>query len=187
MTITFIKDTKGAIFGGFSTSPWCAARNYYGGFQTFVFSLSSSSSAGNHEDPEKQSKSIVHARIKISRYYYCRNEIYLMSLIGHVENGQKDSIARTVSVISVSLDADIKVYKWTGGHSYFQFCPGTAIAMGGGGGFAWYLDEDLHHGSSVRSQTFDNPCLASSNDYRCVDMEVWGLMEPNFGGGKSDH
>eukprot|EP01138_Halocafeteria_seosinensis_P014667 gb/GECG01014972.1/.p1 GENE.gb/GECG01014972.1/~~gb/GECG01014972.1/.p1 ORF type:complete len:194 (+),score=27.80 gb/GECG01014972.1/:1-582(+) len=167
-SLVFIKDTRGKVFGGFSTAPWHAARNYYGGFQSFVFTLGSSL---NRTPAELVASS--------------KDGSEGTSAEGSAEDSQKDeeddelnTISRTVSAPAEELGSGINVYKWSGGHSYFQFSPGTAIAMGGGGGFAWYLDQDLLHGTSGTSQTFANPCLATSKDFKCVDMEIWGLFEP---------
>ena len=38
-------------------------------------------------------------------------------------------------------------------------------------------DGDLYGGTSGPSKTYDNPCLASAEDFECLEMEVWG-MEP---------
>jgi hypothetical protein len=54
------------------------------------------------------------------------------------------------------------------------------IGMGGGGGFAWALDEDLLHGVSSDCATFASPPLASARDFSCVDVEVWALVEPEL-------
>ena len=59
----------------------------------------------------------------------------------------------------------------------------NAIAMGGGGSFAIYLDSDLHEGTSGRCETFDSPPLSSPSEnsdeildvhtFTCVDLEIW--------------
>lgn len=48
--------------------------------------------------------------------------------------------------------------------------------MGGGGGFGLWLDASFEQGSSSACDTFDNPPLASSREFRCVKAELWGFM-----------
>ena len=50
------------------------------------------------------------------------------------------------------------------------------IGFGGGGKFALYLDSSLEFGSSDRSDTFDNDCLAGSREFKCIKLEAWGFV-----------
>lgn len=54
------------------------------------------------------------------------------------------------------------------------FHDGFALGTGGDG-FALYLDETLDHGESEASTTFGNTCLASTAQFRCINVEVWYL------------
>ena len=180
---------------------WHAAHNYYGGFQSFVFSLSPSldrpaSEVGDSAREEKgtqesraegsatdsqKGKSSDDCRHVASMEHICSTSSFFFfsdDTTTDEDDDELNTISRTVSAPAEGVGSGVNVYKWSGGHSYFQFSPGTAIAMGGGGGFAWFLDQDLLYGSSGTSQTFANPCLATSKDFKCVDMEVWGLFEP---------
>jgi hypothetical protein len=45
---------------------------------------------------------------------------------------------------------------------------------GGGGGFAFMLDGDLQFGSSSSNcETFDSPCLASSEEFECYRCNLF--------------
>lgn len=60
----------------------------------------------------------------------------------------------------------------------FQFCDEQGIGLGGGvhrGRFGMYIGDNLHRGSSERTECFNNECLASGPDFECIDMEVWGF------------
>ncbi|CAM9914056.1 unnamed protein product [Choristocarpus tenellus] len=48
---------------------------------------------------------------------------------------------------------------------------------GGGGGFAFQLDDELDAGDSNASDTFGSPRLSSSEFFRCVQVEVWVFPE----------
>jgi len=88
-------------------------------------------------------------------------------------------------VFSVKEDGDVMRYRWTGNNFYFQVSNRDGLGMGGGGGFAWFVDGDLAQGSSGECDTFGTPPegLSSSSkgkgSFDCVDFEVWGFK---FGG-----
>ena len=52
--------------------------------------------------------------------------------------------------------------------------------MGGGGHFGLYLDAALEWGSSHTSETYANPPLAGSLEFRCVKVEAWGFHGHGF-------
>lgn len=71
---------------------------------------------------------------------------------------------------------DIDVYHWDPkSNSYFMLCTENEIALGGGGHFAFYLDADLHKGSSGNCETFACPSLAKEDHFFCINLEAWGF------------
>ncbi|AQL01030.1 TLD-domain containing nucleolar protein [Zea mays] len=64
----------------------------------------------------------------------------------------------------------------SGANNYFTFCSTDYMAMGGGGHFALYLDGDLMTGSSSTSETFNNPCLSHTQEFKIKDVELWGFV-----------
>lgn len=60
-------------------------------------------------------------------------------------------------------------------NDYFQFGTPESLAVGGGGHFAIFLQEDLLRGSSGISATFGNPCLAGSTEFTVGQLEVWAV------------
>ena len=67
-------------------------------------------------------------------------------------------------------------YKWTRENSHFVLASHDMLGFGGGGKFALYLDSSLEFGSSDRSDTFDNDCLAGSREFKCIKLEAWGFV-----------
>ncbi|XP_078433864.1 TLD-domain containing nucleolar protein [Wolffia australiana] len=68
------------------------------------------------------------------------------------------------------------IFRPTGANRYFSLCSPEFLAIGGGGHFALYLDEDLLNGSSATSETFGNSCLATSEDFEVKEVELWGFV-----------
>lgn len=60
-------------------------------------------------------------------------------------------------------------------NDYFMFGSPESLAVGGGGHFALFLQEDLLRGSSGISATFGNACLASANEFTVAQVELWTL------------
>jgi hypothetical protein len=70
---------------------------------------------------------------------------------------------------------EFRVYKATRTNDHYQLAARDSLAIGGGGGFAIWLDSDLEHGVSHESCTFGNPPLGSSEDFEILGVELWGF------------
>ena len=62
----------------------------------------------------------------------------------------------------------------------FQIGFERAIAMGGGGTFAFCMGADFLECSTGMCDTFGSPALAQTELFECADVEVWGLRPPEF-------
>ncbi|KAM4692976.1 nuclear receptor coactivator 7 [Discoglossus pictus] len=72
---------------------------------------------------------------------------------------------------------DFKVFKWSGGNSYFINGDISSLEVGGGGGrFGLWLDSDLYHGRSNSCSTFNNDTLSMKEDFIVQDIEVWSFQ-----------
>mmetsp|Transcript_38905 Transcript_38905/g.92155 ORF Transcript_38905/g.92155 Transcript_38905/m.92155 type:complete len:580 (+) Transcript_38905:316-2055(+) len=60
-------------------------------------------------------------------------------------------------------------------NDFFQFATPDSVAVGGGGHFALWLDQDLAFGNSGVSDTFGNASLAGSDEFRIKQIELWGI------------
>ncbi|BBN13055.1 protein MpOXR3 [Marchantia polymorpha subsp. ruderalis] len=79
------------------------------------------------------------------------------------------------SFVFTNVAGEPKVYRSTGSNRYYVLCTDDAIAFGGGGHFALYLDAELLNGTSANCETFGNPCLATTEDFVLKDVELWGF------------
>ena len=62
----------------------------------------------------------------------------------------------------------------------FQIGFERAIAMGGGGTFAFCMGADFSECSTGMCDTFGSPALAQTELFECADVEVWNLRPPEF-------
>jgi TLD len=84
-------------------------------------------------------------------------------------------------VFSLSGSSAPQCYKWTGKNDMFMISDSNCFAMGGGGGgFAFQLDDELDTGVSDCSDTYNNGQLSSSEFFKCLNLEVWLLEGVGF-------
>ena len=72
-----------------------------------------------------------------------------------------------------SFHPTFKAHRWTGANDYFCISSESWLAMGGGGGgFAFQIDDELDAGESNPSDTFGSPRLSSNEFFRCVRLRL---------------
>uniref|UniRef100_K3WKA9 Oxidation resistance protein 1 n=1 Tax=Globisporangium ultimum (strain ATCC 200006 / CBS 805.95 / DAOM BR144) TaxID=431595 RepID=K3WKA9_GLOUD len=67
-------------------------------------------------------------------------------------------------------------FPWSRKNSMIMLSTDKSIGMGGGGGFAWFLNADLSRGTSAQSDTFMNRRLTSESDFDIACVEVWSFV-----------
>lgn len=77
------------------------------------------------------------------------------------------------------LKPSMEVYRWSP-HlktrtDFFIFGAVDSLAVGGGGNFGLWLDQELARGTSMGCTTFSNPCLASAEEFKIMNVELWCL------------
>ena len=73
-------------------------------------------------------------------------------------------------------------YEWTRQNRFFVFLDqnngnNAGITIGGGKSPALTLISNLSKGVSQNCDTFNNPQLSSSQEFNCIALEVWGLVD----------
>ncbi|TVU39503.1 hypothetical protein EJB05_12926, partial [Eragrostis curvula] len=81
--------------------------------------------------------------------------------------------------VFTTIYGEPRLFRPTGANRYYYLCLNDALAFGGGGNFALFVDEDLLHGSSGSCETFGNSCLAHSPEFelRNVEFLVLGVID----------
>ncbi|CAD5116941.1 DgyrCDS5780 [Dimorphilus gyrociliatus] len=86
-----------------------------------------------------------------------------------------------------TLEPSAKKFAWQGigktnasnDTQYFQAGDNSKLTIGGGGGEALQLDENLTKGRSEKCSTFDNEPLVEDSDFVCSIVEVFGFNRDN--------
>jgi hypothetical protein len=70
----------------------------------------------------------------------------------------------------------VRVHRWAHGNELFMLCDHHSIAFGSGPEFGLRIDDMFEAGTSGRSDTYGNECLASAPEFRIVKAELWGFV-----------
>lgn len=130
-----------------------------------------------------------------SAHFYGNTQSLVFHSMSEPSTAESDQDASTGSGRRVFTckhgSASIRVFRWSGGNRYFQSVNTrgsfTSVGMGAGGSFAWALDAELLRGTSGPCATFNSPQLSSSAQFKCVELEVWQLVESGMLGDCSVH
>jgi hypothetical protein len=83
----------------------------------------------------------------------------------------------------MSINPIFKYYPWTKQNNNFIVSRDEFIGFGGGydaktksGGFGLWLDASFTQGTSENSVTYGNQCIASSDRFKCVAVELWSFV-----------
>jgi len=61
-------------------------------------------------------------------------------------------------------------------NEYYQLANPDALAMGGGGHFAFFLEADLDAGTTGACDTFASPLLTGDEDFDVAGVELWAVQ-----------
>ena len=95
---------------------------------------------------------------RVSPRYYGTGESFVFQMLNSEIDDETDGV---------------RVFRWTKRNDYFVLGRNECVAVGGGRGFALWLDEELVRGNSSRSDTFGNEPLSSSHEFEVSCVELW--------------
>jgi hypothetical protein len=61
-----------------------------------------------------------------------------------------------------------------------MYADDKSIGLGGSkakGRFAFYLNQNLKQGSSVKVESYENDILSKYTDFKCIHLEIWSIDE----------
>ena len=113
---------------------------------------------------------------RVHQRYYGTGESFVFTV--HDESSSAAS-EKTADDAKKQNDG-VVAFRWSQRNDYFMFGRADCAAVGGGNGFALWLDEELLRGNSAPSETFDNPCLSGGvKDFEIVYVELWTFAARN--------
>jgi hypothetical protein len=196
-TLMVIRTTKGAIFGGFTDTPWMSHDHnnarFYGSSASCLFSFSSSTTPtattrssssslpsllddDSHNDNSNNSSTL---RPRLS------STVLSSSSVEDQQDQQQHSTSGALPSSSTP-SSTLNVYRWTGRNRYIQLCDVThkMLAFGGGGiegAFGLCVQEDFTRGSTGPCDTFGNaPLCEDGSSFEIVDVEFWEFLTGVF-------
>ncbi|XP_077296921.1 GTPase-activating protein skywalker isoform X4 [Arctopsyche grandis] len=114
---------------------------------------------------------------------YCSSRWYERNMKD--DRGNRQAYFGTGETFLFSLYPDRAKYPWIGcaegsdrvghGAELFMAADSKMITIGGGGGQAIWMDENIRYGKTDRCQTFNNPPLCPSGDFEIRVLEVYGF------------
>ena len=116
---------------------------------------------------------------RVAPRYYGTGESFVFVLVpGGSEEGAGGSnggtgVAGSNPAAGGGGGGGARVFPWTQRNDYFVFGRNECAAVGGGAGFALWLDEELARGNSARSDTFGNDPLSSEHEFDVACVELW--------------
>ena len=145
--VTLVEDERGGAFGAFTSEPWRLDPKPYGDGRCFVFTL------------RKTSSSVIDGTSRLERDRGRERD---------VEQGKNND------------DDERVAYRWDPKResSNYSFQAGRvdALSLGGGNGFALWLDGDLLNGASAACDTFGTTGpLSFEEAFKVRAVQVWGF------------
>ena len=172
-TLLAVCDARGAVFGAFAAEPWRVQPRYFGTGETFVFAIvppgasgfgnaaggggsgeTGGSGGGDAADGSSPSPS---------------------SAAPPAAAAPPPSDAPMSPPRSPPARGVVRLWKWARRNDYFQLASPDGVAVGGGGAFAFRLEEGLRTGTAGACDTFACPRLASGDAFDIASVELWAF------------
>ena len=200
-TLLVIRTTRGAIFGGYAGEAWtCGAdhhHSYYGNNETRLFTFDINDHVGQsqsntqkvadtNDNAKTMSLPLPSIKQSLSKTSAPAGSTALQPI-------RKPPLLQRMGKSLVDDDDDdegealppIQVYNYTGMNRYIQFSDSSRrmLAFGGGGeegAFGLCVEQEFQRGSTGHCDTFDNEPLCQQENFKIVDVEVWGFLTGQF-------
>ena len=116
---------------------------------------------------------------RVHQRYYGTGESFVFA-IDDKAGSEASETSETNADDATRTEKGVVAFRWSQRNDYFMFGRADCAAVGGGNGFALWLDEELLRGNSAPSETFDNPCLSGGvKDFEIVYVELWTFAASN--------
>ncbi|GAB0495546.1 hypothetical protein MMPV_006848 [Pyropia vietnamensis] len=164
-----LRTTEGAVVGAFVTAPWAPASRFFGGGEAFLWRADPwavyrwAGLGGPHTDGSPGGGS---------------RDQKVGAGVSLVAAASSPGAAAAAGVSAAGVGG-------SGSSALFQYAAKEFLAVGGGGGFGLWIDDELDHASTAACATFASPPLIGGSeatggkvDFRIVAAEVWAWVPP---------
>ena len=117
---------------------------------------------------------------RVHQRYYGTGESFVFALDDETSSAASVASDGTRAGEEKRKEKGVVAFRWSQRNDYFMFGRADCAAVGGGNGFALWLDEELLRGNSAPSETFDNACLSGGvKDFEIARVELWTFAARN--------
>ena len=159
------RDSDGWVFGCWTSERWERHELYYGGSESFVFTWQPSFKVYEAREETTRRKKRERQRRQAERAEQQMN--------GEADL-QSDDQQQTEEE-AADDDDEAESTLGNSGAGYYQLARNEHIALGGGERFALWLDSAFRDCTSGPCSTFDSPTLSKRPQFKCYELEVWGM------------
>ena len=164
------RDSDGWVFGCWTSERWQRRDLYYGGAESFVFTWQPTFKVYEAREETRRKKS----RERRQRREEERSQHSRIGIILEEEEEKQHGEQQPLQEAD-SEDEDKDSVTGMSGAGYYQLAKNEHIALGGGDRFALWLDSAFRDGTSGPCSTFDSPTLSKRQQFKCYELEVWGM------------
>ena len=155
------RDSDGWVFGCWTSERWERRDLYYGGSESFVFTWQPNFQVYEAREETRRRQSRERRQRREAR---------------HTEEEQTaDEQRHDDEQEEEADDEDEEREVGMSGAGYYQLAKIDQLAIGGGERFALWLDSAFRDGTSGPCSTFDSPTLSKRPQFKCYELEVWGM------------
>ena len=156
------RDSDGWVFGCWTSERWERHSLYYGGSESFVFTCLPAFKVYEAREETRRKRSRERRQ--------SRDAAALQHDLDDPSAEQKQQRES-----EDEEEADEEKAEGGSGAGYYQLAKAEHIALGGGERFALWLDSAFRDGTSGPCTTFDSPTLSKRPQFKCYELEVWGM------------
>ncbi|XP_028674954.2 TBC1 domain family member 24-like [Erpetoichthys calabaricus] len=175
-TILLLKTVDGDVCGAFLSSDWAERHktnakgaNFFGTGESFVFTL-------RPEMERYEWVSVQNPKVTEDVAPCPRRRAHSFSpgfsTSASSRQPPASGLSRDMNHLSFPTEKPADMPSKT--NTFFMSGSKDGIIIGGGEGQALFIDQDLHHGHTERSDTFNNPPLCKEN-FQIQLLEVWSV------------
>ena len=170
------RDSDGWVFGCWTSERWERRELYYGGSDSFVFTWQPTFRVYEAREETRRRQSRERRLRCEARTAQLHDDRDGAAVEEQHDDDDEERQQREADEQAEEAEEEAKEKAAGGsGAGYYQLAWSDHIALGGGERFALWLDSAFRDGTSGPCSTFDSPTLSKRPQFKCYELEVWGM------------